>query len=43
MEYLLHLVVQRFSSDWIRFSPALFEQLINLGIVIAAAIIAVRR
>ena len=43
MKYLLHLVVQRFSSDWLRFSPALFEQVIDLGIVIAAAIVAVGR
>ena len=26
MDYLLHLVVQRFSSDWIRSLPGLFEQ-----------------
>ena len=43
MDYLLHLVVQRFSSDWIRFSPALFEQVIDVGIVITTAIIAVGR
>ena len=43
MDYLLHLVIQRFSLDRIRFSPALFEQVIDLGIVITAAIITIRR